>query len=145
MKKPYYVPVSEMTPEQVKVKEAYNQRKYLAEQTNPTRALTRIWQKTKRSASNRNRPKKHTITKGYLLKKLIESNGVCQKTGVPLTMTPNHPFCASIDRIDSNKGYVPGNIQVVCQMFNYAKHDFDEMEFFDKMCESRIKLLRKKK
>jgi hypothetical protein len=140
-----YTKVADMTPEQVKVKEEYNQRKYLAEQTNPKRALSRIWQKTLRSANNRSSPKKHTISKEYLLEKLLECNGLCQKTGVPLTMTPNHPFCVSIDRIDSNKGYEPGNIQVVCQMFNYAKHDFDEIEFFDDMCKSRLKLLRKTK
>jgi hypothetical protein len=36
----------------------------------------------------------------------------------------------SVDRIDSSKGYVPGNVQLVCKWVNLAKQDYsnDDME-----------------
>ena len=36
---------------------------------------------------------------------------------------------ASIDRIDSEIGYVAGNIQLVCRCVNVAKHDLTMNEF----------------
>lgn len=38
-------------------------------------------------------------------------------------------FAASIDRIDSAKGYVAGNVQLVCKAINLAKsaHSNDEI------------------
>jgi len=30
----------------------------------------------------------------------------------------------SVDRIDSSKGYVPGNVQLVCKWVNLAKQDY---------------------
>ena len=38
---------------------------------------------------------------------------------------------ASLDRIDSSKGYIKGNIQWVCIAVNLAKQQFNENEFFD--------------
>jgi len=37
----------------------------------------------------------------------------------------------SIDRIDSSKGYVEGNIQLVCRAVNYAKHALSQQEFIE--------------
>ena len=42
-----------------------------------------------------------------------------------LPLTPDR---ASLDRIDSTKGYVKGNIQFVAVMAQYAKHGFTEQE-----------------
>ena len=39
-----------------------------------------------------------------------------------------HPKTASLDRIDSCKGYVFGNVQFVSVMANYGKRDFLEEE-----------------
>jgi hypothetical protein len=36
---------------------------------------------------------------------------------------------ASLDRIDSSKGYVKGNVQFVSAILNYAKLDMKEEEF----------------
>ena len=35
---------------------------------------------------------------------------------------------ASVDRIDNHKGYVPGNIQFVCMIANFAKNVFSESD-----------------
>lgn len=36
---------------------------------------------------------------------------------------------ASLDRIDSSKGYIKGNVEFVCLSINYAKLDFNKHEF----------------
>jgi len=51
---------------------------------------------------------------------------------------PMHIKRASLDRIDSSKGYVKGNIQFVCLMAQYAKNRFTESELL-KFCESVTK------
>jgi len=74
----------------------------------------------------------------YLLE-LWNKNHVCPYTGIELTK----PFyrkktdkrtCASLDRIDSNKGYIKGNVQFVSLMANYAKNNMshDDMINFCK-------------
>lgn len=35
-----------------------------------------------------------------------------------------NPKRASLDRIDSSKGYIKGNVQFVCHMANVAKNDY---------------------
>lgn len=52
----------------------------------------------------------------------------CQRTGIDLEIgiKPNNPFSPSLDRIDSLKGYVEGNIQIVCSMYNFCKNRFSD-------------------
>jgi hypothetical protein len=38
-------------------------------------------------------------------------------------------YSSSVDRIDSNRGYVKGNIQLVCSVVNTMKLDLDMVEF----------------
>lgn len=58
------------------------------------------------------------------------SAGSCEVTGIKFVLDAmngqrRHPFAPSLDRKDSNKGYTPDNVQVVCWIFNGAKSDFD--------------------
>lgn len=63
----------------------------------------------------------------FYLKELWESqNGVCPYTGVKLKPyiwngNPDHIFTASLDRIDSSKGYIIGNVQFVSMAANHMK------------------------
>lgn len=56
-------------------------------------------------------------------------NGLCPYTGWALELPKHHcrktQRTASLDRIDSSKGYIVGNIQFVSVMANFAKSDFD--------------------
>jgi len=70
------------------------------------------------------------ITLEYL-KDLWESQGgKCAISGVemelPATLAENRdsPFCASLDRINSEVGYIQGNVQFVTQFCNLGKRDF---------------------
>ncbi len=77
------------------------------------------------------------ITLEYLKEIWEKQGGRCPYTGWKLDNleTTNdwdsnilHPKTASLDRIDSRKGYVLGNVQFVSIMANYAKRDFLEKE-----------------
>jgi len=66
------------------------------------------------------------------LKNLYDSqNGKCKYTKIPLNTLniPKHESNASIDRIDSKKGYTADNIQWVYKPLNIMKNRFSEEEF----------------
>ena len=72
------------------------------------------------------------------LKNLWESqNGKCVYSGIELKITDYHfdkgrqdqIHLASLDRIDSSKGYVKGNVQFISASLNYAKNDMDDNMF----------------
>ena len=48
----------------------------------------------------------------------------CEVSGLPLTFDgrKHDPWRPSVDRIDPDKGYIPDNIQIVCWIYNRAKH-----------------------
>ncbi|MGB3654265.1 MAG: hypothetical protein WBA41_24070 [Rivularia sp. (in: cyanobacteria)] len=77
------------------------------------------------------------ITLEYLKQLWEKQDGRCPYTGWKLDNLQTtsewnsnvlHPKTASLDRIDSCKGYVFGNVQFVSVMANYAKRDFLEEE-----------------
>lgn len=68
----------------------------------------------------------------YLIDLWNAQNGRCAYTGIELKLrhNGNHKedlefHQASLDRIDSSKGYIEGNVQFVCVPINYAKADRD--------------------
>lgn len=62
-----------------------------------------------------------------------KQNGECTYSGLPLSTEANHPHKVSLDRIDSDNGYVADNLQLVSASVNRMKQEFDE-EFFVDMC-----------
>jgi len=57
-------------------------------------------------------------------------NGTCQLTGYTFRQQhPNPHLRPSLDRIDSSKGYVPGNLQVVARAANFYKSASDEFDW----------------
>ena len=62
----------------------------------------------------------------------FSQNGRCALSGWEMTMELAKGVVstnASIDRIDSAQGYVPGNVQLVCRAVNIAKHDLSTSDF----------------
>lgn len=61
----------------------------------------------------------------------------CALTGLPLKFIDNTDFYgASLDRIDSNKGYTEDNIRLICKGLNYMKNihtDEELLNFFKDM------------
>jgi hypothetical protein len=66
-----------------------------------------------------------------------KQKGICPYTGYNMELgahytTPmNTPKSASLDRIDSSKGYVEGNVEFVCLAVNYAKNGFSKEVMLD--------------
>ena len=77
-----------------------------------------------------------TLTPEYLWLLFEEQDYRCALTGWPIgwaEVGSNHT--ASIDRIDSDKGYVVGNVQLVHKDVNMAKQQYSQ-EYFIEMCEA---------
>jgi len=55
--------------------------------------------------------------------------GKCAITKMPMTHEFKNLRSISVDRIDSAKGYIVGNIQLVCQWVNLAKGSHSDDEF----------------
>src|ERR1700728_366170 len=83
--------------------------------------------------------KEFTVSLESLYRKWLSQNGRCALTGEELYLGKNTEEqehgknTASLDRKDSTKGYVPGNIQWVKKEINFFKRDWPEEDFID-MC-----------
>jgi hypothetical protein len=78
------------------------------------------------------------LTYDILYEALVNTNGICSVSGKHLTTLHNHLMKASIDRIDSNKGYTKNNIQIVGQIVNKSKNIMSMEEYID-LCKSVVK------
>jgi hypothetical protein len=94
----------------------------------------------KRGASNRNI--EFDITIEYLWELFVIQNRKCALSGVDLqfgrTNRDRVGRTVSVDRINSNKGYVIGNIQWIDKRINIMKNKMDEQEFLS-ICKQIIK------
>ena len=88
--------------------------------------------------------RKSTIPKGckkelnvsieYLREIWEKQEGICPYLGIKLTINTYGKIkkdpvtSASLDRIDSSKGYVKGNIQWISRSMNYLKNDMTEQQ-----------------
>jgi len=89
----------------------------------------KVLSKLKRDAKTRNISFEITIED--IQRKLEEQNYKCGYTGWSVEFGNN----ASVDRIDSSKGYTTDNIHIVDKTVNIAKRDYSH-EYFIKMCKA---------
>jgi len=96
---------------------------------------------------NKNRAKKwfNDFDVKYLKEIWDKQNGKCPFTGWNMILPKNvsghrarNIRNASVDRIDSSKGYLKGNIQFVCFTANIAKNNYSEEELIE-FCEAVAK------
>ncbi len=84
-----------------------------------------LWTKYRRGAESRNIPFDIDIKHGWDV--FLSQDKQCALTGVPLTMPiKSHQKKlgnASLDRLDSTKGYIEGNIQWIHKAINHLKSD----------------------
>lgn len=80
-----------------------------------------------------------TITKEYLWDLFLKQKRKCALSGVDIIMHSKRiQQTASLDRIDSSKGYIFGNVQWVHKIVNAMKQDVSEKEFY-KWCQLIVK------
>lgn len=60
----------------------------------------------------------HTITTDDLKEIWNQQNGKCYYSGISMVTKQNSDWMCSIERLDSQKGYVHGNVVLVCYEFN---------------------------
>ena len=82
-------------------------------------------------ASSKRKKLEFTIDLNNVLHVFQKQNKLCALTGIPLTHITKDLRSASIDRIDSNKGYIIGNVQIVCKAINLAKNTHSNQEMID--------------
>ena len=86
------------------------------------------------SARKRSKDKREcTVTWEYLYDLLMQQKGICALTGLQMTLETCRGNVISLDRIDSTKGYIPGNVQWVCDWANTMKSDHPMPELINKM------------
>jgi hypothetical protein len=80
---------------------------------------------------SKRRTKQVSISLRDLKDQWEKQEGICLITGNPMfhpEKGENHGSTASLDRIDSSIGYVPGNIRFVCMWANIARRHEDDRE-----------------
>lgn len=103
----------------------------------PPAYLRVIFKLAKRRATKLNR--EFSITLDDVLQIFKVQDGKCAYTGWPLDISRNQTGRkvghetrikhASLDRLDNTKGYVLGNVQMVCARVNLMKSTLNEHEF----------------
>lgn len=82
------------------------------------------------------------LDKQFLYELYDLQGGKCAVTGINFELDKNsnfrkRPFAPSLDRIDSNQGYVKSNIRFVCTIVNIALNEFGDI-IFDRMCKAYV-------
>ena len=72
----------------------------------------------------------------YMLEIYFNQQGRCVLSKKPLdfksgTQSMKNAYKASIDRIDNNKGYIKGNVRLLCHWVNNAKSTYSDEVFED--------------
>lgn len=71
-----------------------------------------------------------TIDLPYLLDIYAVQNGICAVTGIPMHITTEESdLSVSPDRIDNTKGYIKGNVRLVCARANLMRSTLDDAHF----------------
>ena len=86
------------------------------------------------------------ITVDYLKYLWNNQNGKCALSNLDMTYIFNSgriPTNVSIDKINPSKGYIMGNIQLVCMACNQIKSDLSEKEMYN-FCKSIVEVYENK-
>lgn len=59
-----------------------------------------------------------TLTAEKIIKLTEVQNGLCYYSGIPLVFKPLSRWRASVERLDTSKGYIDGNVVLICNEFN---------------------------
>ncbi len=93
------------------------------------------------------RQKRLHLSKEYLVSLFADQGGLCALSGLPMTTIRGEgrlPTNASIDRIDGAKGYVPGNIRLVCLQANGARDEWGDEQLLA-FCKTVVQYDRKRR
>lgn len=93
------------------------------------------WAWSRIKAHARERGISINVTLDYIVNLFNKQNGKCALSGIPISIprlkTKNKYRTASLDRIDSTKGYEEGNLQWVHKNINQMKNKHTDKEFIE--------------
>ena len=89
---------------------------------------SKLYYNSTKSFKTKNHIQEYNLTKEYIQEILENQNYKCAYTGVELKIG-NKLTNPTIDRIDSSKGYIKGNIVICTEFANTAKNDLTLDEF----------------
>lgn len=107
-------------------KECYNKRqreKYLQDMKDDIGKW--LYKKCEKGYNKRSKIEEINVTPEFLEDLYKEQNGLCYYTGLPFTETDR----PSVDRIDSSKGYIQGNVVICKSSINFMKQEFTIEQF----------------
>ena len=94
----------------------------------------KIWNQIIRGCTKRSREIKIDIDIKYAWGLFLEQDRKCAITGIVIdfgTTVRKNDQTASLDRIDSSKGYIEGNVQWVHKVVNRMKWDMEQEDFIN--------------
>ena len=101
---------------------------------NPESFIRHLYSQLKYARKKKNPDLEWSIEVEDLLTLWDLQEGRCSLTNVVMTYAKDgsgrKEFNVSIDRIDPNSGYIPGNMQLVCARVNILKHNLPEEELY---------------
>lgn len=113
--------------------EIYKQKRHEAHKTKyhkyknyPRRVLTSIYNGAKRRAKKKGFG--FNLTKDYIQEIYLNQQGKCAITGIKMTFIANDKYKISLDRIDSKKGYLKNNVQLLCWWVNRCKSNYSKQD-----------------
>lgn len=102
-------------------------RAFAKRHNNQPRRINQMFNSVRKAAAKRGIT--FNIVQAQIHVMLEIQNWKCAKTGICFDLTAGQgiqPFGPTIDRINNNLGYEPTNIQIVCNMYNFAKNCFTD-------------------
>lgn len=87
----------------------------------------------KKNGIKRTEPLDVTIDEFYLIDQFSKQNGKCYWTGFPINphgvYEKHNPFSPSLERLNEELGYVPGNVVIALRLFNLGRQRCPEYKF----------------
>ncbi len=77
----------------------------------------------------KNRNHEYNIDTDYVFELIKQQKGRCYYSNIPLSFKPLSSWKASIERIDETKGYIKGNIVIICLEFNVGHVQWNRTKF----------------
>jgi hypothetical protein len=117
-------------------KECHKENYYRLSTLNPYWRLNKLCHFAKNRAKTKELA--FNIDGEYMSKLWDEQKGKCSVSGIDLDLSKSdlysaNPYSPSIDRIIPSKGYIKGNVRIVCYQVNVALSEYGEDQLL-KMC-----------
>jgi hypothetical protein len=107
-------------------RQEHHKHKYQKYKNYPRRVLSSIYNGAKRRSKKKGFG--FNISKRDIEDLYVKQHGKCAITGINMTFIANDKYKISLDRIDSKKGYLKNNVQLLCWWVNRCKSNYSKSD-----------------